>query len=272
MFATVKVKKHWPRLEHLYARASRHAYQDYVQLQYDLAAIEEQRRARDGVRILTLKEFQAGLAKGQILARIPGDLFEWSQWITPTREIAVSLFEMIGNHGDGQDAQTFSTLLDSRGCPIGLYEADTMRLDHFVSWDEILRCYQSWSLYGIPPRDEEGPREEHDDARGRIVIATMDIMQTGAPLPAQPNGGQYQEPPSHYIIGLPPADMQAEINESHAPVMNAALHNRLVLGRSIAASSGVGGSGECVAQYPTSGGSVSGGLGGVCVTQYPSQP
>ena len=117
MFATIKVKKQWPRLEHLYARASRHAYQDHCEALYQRELLDEQRRAKEGVRILSLKEFQAGLARGQILARIPGELHEWSQWITPSREFAVSIFERV-------DGQSFSTVLDYRGCSVGLFEAD----------------------------------------------------------------------------------------------------------------------------------------------------
>ena len=150
--------KKWPHLGYLIARSQKHAWEQHCELQLQQEVIEEKRRAADGVRIQSLAEFQEGIAKGQILARIPGILYEWSHWITggddgaPSREFAVSLY-------DAHDG-AFSTLLDARGKPVALFEADTMRLDHFVSWDEFIDCYPSWSVSGIPTRDEEGPREE----------------------------------------------------------------------------------------------------------------
>jgi hypothetical protein len=112
---------------------------------------------------------------------------------------------------DTRDGESFSTLLDMRGQPIGLFERETFRLDHFVSWDEFLACYQLWSTSGIPPRDEEGPREEGDDAVGPLVIAPLDAMEEGR-FPTQPNDGKFDPVVKHFV--LPPADLQAEEKES----------------------------------------------------------
>jgi len=193
--------RRWPSLEYLSVREHRHACEQFAELQYQHELIEEQRRAREGVRIQSLKEFQEGLLKGQVLYRIPGEIHEWSHWITETREIKIAIMDL-------GDNESHSALLDSRGQPVGLFERDTFRLDHFVSWDEFIRNYQLWSRYGIPPRDEEGPREEGDDARGPIVIAPIDAIQEGR-LPLQPNDGKFEEPPPA-SCDLPKADILGE--------------------------------------------------------------
>ena len=120
------MNRKWPRLEYLVTRHNRYVEAAWAEAHYQREVLEERRRAEEGVRIQSLAEFQEGLSKGRILGRIPGILHAWSEWITPTREFIVNIF-------DTHDGESFSTLLDMRGQPIGLFERETFRLDHFVS-------------------------------------------------------------------------------------------------------------------------------------------
>jgi hypothetical protein len=176
------MKRPWPNLSYLSWRASRHAWLQQLHIQYEQELLEEKRRARDGVRIQTMEQFSAGLAKGMILARILGEVYEWSSWIShpDTREFNVTIYVA----DSMSDDPSFSTLVDNRGVPVGLYEPETMKLDHFVGWEEFLENYQKWSKTGIP----EG-----------LILAPMDVDQLGfvqdsrahAELLPQPNDGMY---------------------------------------------------------------------------------
>ncbi len=198
-------KKHWPKLDYLIARESRHAYEAYARSQYEWELFEEKRRAKEGVRIQTLEQFKAGLARSRIRGRLLGDVYEWSNWITfDTREYEVTIFTKMPDPRDDDGEPAFSTLLDNRGFTVGLWDKDSLRLDHFVGWEEFSEKYHVWSKFGLPDN---------------LIIAPLDVSDTGFvqsahamfPPPPQPNDGVYKEPTEAEANVLPKADCQGEV-------------------------------------------------------------
>jgi hypothetical protein len=225
-------RRKWPSLDYLVLRHNHYVALAHAHAHYEREQLEERRRARDGVRVQSQEQLLAGLERSRLRGRIMGQLHEWSSWITfvdaeglPTREFDVSIFvgEPPGNlerfdpksseptyfawldagepHEDGS---SFSTLLDNRGLTVGLWDKDTLRLDHFVGWEEFVSSYQSWSVSGIA---------------GDLVIAPIGMTPYGmvtttasVPLPPQPNGGVYAPvtPQDAIALVLPKADLKAE--------------------------------------------------------------
>jgi hypothetical protein len=195
----------WPKLEHLIMREYGRACRAYAWAQYERALLDEKRRAKEGVRIQSQEELLAGLQTGRIRARILGPVHEWSSWITlnDTREYDVLVHApapgtaKLENAEDGVDfGPSFSILLDNRGVPVGLYDKEMLRLDHYVGWEEFNESYQRWSTSGIEP----GLVSTYPWTEGALVLGTIDmedggfIRSSGArlPLPPQPNGGVYE--------------------------------------------------------------------------------
>jgi len=198
-------KKHWPKLDYLMAREYRHAYEAHARSQYEWELFEEKRRAKEGVRIQTLEEFQKGLARSRIRGRLLGDVYEWSNWITSgTREYEVTIFTRMPDPRDDDGEPAFSTLLDNRGFTVGLWDKDSLKLDHFIGWEEFSEKYQIWSKFGLPDN---------------LIIAPLDVSDTGFvqsahamfPPPPQPNDGVFVMPTEEEVSPLPKADCQGEI-------------------------------------------------------------
>jgi hypothetical protein len=217
----------WPKLEHLVMREHGHACRDYARALVERAQLDEKRRAKEGVRIQSQEELLLGLTIGRIRARILGPLHEWSSWITldGTREYDVLVHapapgaSKLENAEDAVDfGPSFSILLDSRGVPVGLYDEETLRLDHYVGWEEFNENYQRWSASGIEP----SLVSTYPWTEGALVLGTLDMEDGGfirspgaqLPLPPQPNSGVYEPKPA--VDVLPKADLAADVVREEA--------------------------------------------------------
>lgn len=158
----------WPRLPHLIAREERHFQDDMWRAGQERYWAEQRMMMREGTRTITQEELHALLAQGKLLARLPCDPQPWSEWIFQgeSREFTVEVSP------ETPDEPYHTRICDKRGVEVGIYEDTTLRLDHFVAWDEFVKNYEPWSVDGMP----DG-----------LVLAPADVSETGV-VPPQPGG------------------------------------------------------------------------------------